>query len=173
MSGFFNKGFIGFIAIAVLVGGAIFLLRDEADVVEKQELASQAELEEAEVAEVAEETQAEVEPGLETIELSAVNDYDASGQATRNYSEDDGYSHNIVASLPELADGKFYEGWIVGQGQVISTGEVLPSGDEWLLAYESEDNLLPQTDVVITIETRANGFDNIPEEHILEGQFLD
>jgi cytoskeletal protein RodZ len=106
---------------------------------------------------------------IEEITLMAVNGYDATGTATRTISGE--YIHSVIAQMDEPAEGKFYEGWIVGP-TVVSTGKLVQEvPGEWSLVFSDGENYERHTQVVITEETEANGLDNIPETHVLEGQF--
>ena len=114
----------------------------------------------------------EVDENLETVTLSALGDYTGTGVATRKF-VDDTFIHTVSATLPDLSEGKFYEGWIVVPNSegFKSTGKLALDGDEWKLAYSSNVNELSYSIVTITEETLANGLDNKPEVHILEGRF--
>ncbi len=112
-------------------------------------------------------------PLEQTIELTAVNDYEASGKATLSLLENGPDTHTVEATIQQPAEGKFYEGWLVGNGGFISTGK-LDGGlnDYWSLEFESVDkDLAGYSQVVITEETEADGLDNKPETHVLEGNF--
>lgn len=107
---------------------------------------------------------------VEEITLEAVNDYVATGTATRSFGEG-GFSHEVIMQTGPPAEGKFYEGWIVGPS-IISTGELTEEEDGvWSLTYTSDEDLLSHSRVVITEETSANGLDGVPEDHVLEGSF--
>lgn len=110
-------------------------------------------------------------PATEEIILVAVEGNTGSGTATRTI--DGKYVHNITAELADPATGKFYEGWIVvDSSDFISTGELVKESEgQWSLTYTSDSDLSNYKDVVITEETSANGLDNKPEDHILEGSF--
>lgn len=93
------------------------------------------------------------------------------GEALRYETSDDGYLLEIIADLPELEDGKFYEGWIIGD-RVVSTG-VLENeeGETWSQVFTSDEDFFDYDTIIITIESTADGLDDVPEEHILEGSF--
>jgi hypothetical protein len=108
---------------------------------------------------------------VEEIALLGVEGNTGSGIATRTV--DGKYVHNVTAELADPATGKFYEGWIVvDSSDFISTGELVKESEgQWSLTYTSDSDLSNYKDVVITEETSANGLDNKPEDHILEGSF--
>ncbi|PID99419.1 hypothetical protein CSA80_01510 [Candidatus Saccharibacteria bacterium] len=107
----------------------------------------------------------------ESTTLTAVGNYSGSATATRTTSGN--FVHTVTAQLGAPADGDFYEGWLVIPGSgFVSTGKLVQeSGGEWSLNYTSDQDLSAYTQVVITEETGANGLDNVPEDHVLEGSF--
>ena len=102
--------------------------------------------------------------------LEAVGTYTGSGSAESNY---DGkmYSHKVTADIGDPAEGKFYEGWLVGSFGFVSTGKMVKEGNQYVLQFESQEDMSSYKKVVITEETEANGLDNNPEAHVLEGNF--
>ena len=114
---------------------------------------------------------AEIE--IETIQLKAVGNYKGMGSATRIF-QDGKFTHTVTTTLgnPEL--GKFYEGWLVNMSKTppfFSTGPVENIDGVYELTYEANMDYPGYTMVVITEETSANGFDGVPEDHVLEGLF--
>lgn len=106
----------------------------------------------------------------ETAQLKAINNYIASGTATRTVSVE--FIHTVTAILEDPADGKFYEGWLVNAPNFISTGKLTKETDNtWSLTYASSKAMRDYPEVVITEETSENGLDNKPEVHVLEGSF--
>ncbi len=106
----------------------------------------------------------------QTIDLVAVNNYNANGTASRAFG-DQTFVHELIIEADSPADGKFYEGWLVGPS-VVSTGKLVNEGGRtWSLTFVSTDMLNEHNEVVVTEETTANGLDGIPEDHILEGMF--
>ena len=102
--------------------------------------------------------------------LEAVGTYTGSGSAESSY---DGkmYSHKVTADIGDPAEGKFYEGWLVGSFGFVSTGKMVKEGNQYVLQFESQEDMSSYKKVVITEETEANGLDNNPEAHVLEGNF--
>ncbi len=83
-------------------------------------------------------------------------------------------THAVMANLPPLEEGTFYEGWLVKRGPLdfFSTGmmdylamESMIDGN-FLLFYTEEKDRSEYLEVVITLETVD---DQQPEKHILEG----
>lgn len=109
------------------------------------------------------------EPKVETATLLNVKDQDVSGEATRKFM-DSIFTHTVTATLPDLAEGKFYEGWLVTKDSAdfFSTGKMQKDGGDYKLSYESNQNYADYSQVVITVEEID---DQKPEEHILEGSF--
>ena len=110
---------------------------------------------------------------VEVTELFAVGNYTGSGTATRVFS-DGVFTHTVEANIPDPGEGKFYEGWLVTSTPALdffSTGELTKDGDVYVLEYTSTIDEAGHPEVVITEETSANGLDNNPEAHVLEGEF--
>lgn len=110
---------------------------------------------------------------VETIKLKAVGSYTGSGTTTRIFI-DGKFTHTITAALANPAAGKFYEGWLVNMSKTppfFSTGPVENIDGVYKLTYETDVDYSSYTMVVITEETSDNGFDGIPEAHVLEGLF--
>lgn len=106
----------------------------------------------------------------ETTTLSAVSPYTGSATATRS-TDSAPFTHTVTAKLVDPAEGKFYEGWLAGPS-VVSTGKMTKEANgEWSLTFTSTDDLSKHNRVVITEETLADGLDNRPEAHVLEGSF--
>jgi hypothetical protein len=110
----------------------------------------------------------------ERISLQTIGEVEAQGEATRLFVSDT-FTHTVSTTLSEPQDGKFYEGWLVRPEpsfDFISTGKLtLNEYDEYALSYETDRDLREYVEVVITEETLANGLDNKPELHLLEGRF--
>jgi hypothetical protein len=122
---------------------------------------------------------------LEITELLPVASNKGDGTAARMYVNNRFY-HTIEATLPALAKGAFYEGWLVKldntglntsldrsvktqpQMEFLSTGKLFKSQNKYFLKYEQTDNASNFNQVVITIEKVD---DKKPETHILEGSF--
>ena len=110
---------------------------------------------------------------LEKTKLFAVGGFDGEADAERG-TVDGMFKHSVIASLDDPASDKFYEGWLVKTTPALeffSTGELNKVGEVYILNYESEEDKSSFVDVVVTLETLANGFDNNPEAHVLEGSF--
>lgn len=104
------------------------------------------------------------------IGINAVGNYDGEGLATRSYL-DGIFAHTVSANLNPPANGKFYEGWLVKGSDFFSTGKMNEQDGQYILEYTSDEDQRSFNEVVITEETEANGLDNNPEDHVLEGEF--
>lgn len=105
-----------------------------------------------------------------TAELRAVGEFTGSGTAER-WEQDGLYMLEVIAELDQPPEGRFYEGWIVGPS-VISTGMLTDEGSgQWSNSFQSGESLFSYNKIIITLETSANGLDDIPEDHALEGSF--
>ena len=85
--------------------------------------------------------------------------------------EDGKFTHSVIALIPDLPSGQFYEGWLVKKegGQVVnffSTGKMTKEGGAYILNFEDTKDYPEHNDVVITLEEVD---DKKPEKHILEG----
>lgn len=114
--------------------------------------------------------EAEPEPEVEITMLEAVGSYTGSGTASR-YFDSGRFIHIVEAEIPEPADGKFYEGWLVKGASFFSTGKMESVDGRYELIYEANEDKSDYDDVVITEETEADGLDGKPEAHVLEGKF--
>lgn len=113
----------------------------------------------------------EIPEDTEKAQLEDVSGGDASGIATRSY-ENGGFSHVVLADLPDPEEGFFYQGWLV-RGAIedkdfISTGKMVLVKGGYLLEFESDIDFSEYEGVVISLEKID---DKEPEKHILEGQF--
>ena len=81
------------------------------------------------------------------------------------------FVHTVDADIGDPAEGKFYEGWLVGGFGFVSTGKMVKEGNQYVLQFESQEDMSSYGKVVITEETLADGLDNNPEAHVLEGNF--
>lgn len=115
----------------------------------------------------------EIPEDVEKAQLDeVVADY-GTGIATRNY-ENDIFVHVVLADLPALEEGFYYEGWLVRGKEgdddfdYISTGKMRIAKGGHLLEFESSTDYSDYQGVVITQEETE---DDTPEKHILEGTF--
>jgi len=89
------------------------------------------------------------------------------------------FTHTVSAILSDVAADKFYEGWLV-RGKTgdadfafVSTGKLVQGTDGmWTTTFTSTTDYGDYTNVVVTLETLADGLDGVPETHILEGAFI-
>ena len=166
-----NKKILITVAVLAVFGlGAFFFINnsDEDNASTANQASSEPSSQQTETSQPAE--QAPIQD-IQEIALLGVEGNTGSGTATRTISGE--YVHTVIANVEDPAPGKFFEGWIVvNSSDFISTGELVKESEgEWSLTFTSGEDLSSYTNVVITEETSANGFDNIPEDHILEGSF--
>jgi len=111
---------------------------------------------------------------VESIVLRAKEGFTGEGTATRSTGANGEYILEIIANLPPPAEGKFYEGWVVGSS-VLSTGKLTQESEDgaWSAVFtdDSDEDLYTYNEIVITEETEADGLDGKPEVHVLEGSF--
>ena len=87
----------------------------------------------------------------EKIELKDVSGGVGMGLATRT---------EILADLPELPSGQFYQGWLEKDGKTVPLGNLKLAKGGWMLNYNS--SIYPGYNKVIV---------TVGEKHILEGSF--
>lgn len=104
------------------------------------------------------------------VSLIDVSGGESTGTATREFTDE--FIHTVTATLPDLPEGEFYEGWLVkaDSSDFFSTGKMNKSGDAYELTYTSAEEPVEYPQVVIT---REKTDDQQPEEHILEGSFAE
>ena len=111
---------------------------------------------------------------IETASLVAVEDFTGLGTAYRNFNET-GFNHSVDVQLDAPEEGRFYEGWLVKQDPepiFFSTGKLEMGEDgNYHLTYQTDEDVSDYPEVVITMETEADGLDGKPETHVLEGSF--
>lgn len=156
--------------VLVVAGAAVFYIKKDnqsADKAGDDQTTSQASDQPAKVDEGSLGSQSNVEQ----VKLLAVGNYSGNGTASRSF-ENGNFKHSVEANIGDPSSGKFYEGWIVKSGDFISTGKLSKKSEGlYVLAYTSDQNMMEYDKVVITEETEANGLDNKPEAHVLEGSF--
>jgi len=109
----------------------------------------------------------EVPEGVEKTSLEDVTGGAGKGMATRKF-EENLFEHTVMASLPEPQTGKFYEGWLVREGDFFSTGKMEEMKGGWYLFFSADKDYSDYNRVVVTLEEKD---DRQPEKHILEGSF--
>lgn len=107
------------------------------------------------------------EQGVDKAELKDVRNEGALGLATRKV-ESGKLVVTILANLPDLETGKFYQGWLSSESDLLSTGELEEKKGGWYLQFSTTENKKSLSKVMVTLETKK---DLQPEEKILEGQF--
>lgn len=72
-----------------------------------------------------------------------------------------------MADLPELGNGEFYEGWLIGGERRVNVGKLIKEKGGWLLEFVGDEGLVEYDLVVITLEVR----DDKSPEKVLKGTF--
>lgn len=163
----------GAIIVLVAIAGFVLFLRGG----RKAEESSVGEPAKEEVEEVvsglSEQMGVTIPEDVERVALRDVTGGSASGLATRKFDET-GFSHTLLAALPDPASGSFYEGWMVRGKEgdedfsVIRSGRLRSSKGGFLLEFSTDRDLTDHPTVVVT-EERVD--DGKPEDHLLEGSF--
>ena len=155
-----KRGWIIFLLFIGVVVGGYFYLNSEDNIIETTQNSTNP----------ADDIEIDESISLEEINLQPVNDYSGKATATRTINEQP-FVHKVFADLDDPAEGKFYEGWLVGPS-IVSTGELSKNSDGiYIIEFSSDEDLSEHDDVVITEETLADGLDGKPEAHVLEGSF--
>lgn len=165
------------ILIVLLLAGGFYLLRnqfsDKTQIVDKLEEAAYKKKEEVSdvVTEKAEDLMSMIilDELTKSGALKDVSGGDGTGVAFA-LRRDGKLYHTVSASLPDITNGTFYEGWLVRKEPALlffSTGEMTRLADgTYTLAYTSDSAYEGYDFVVITLEKVK---DATPEAHILEG----
>ena len=155
----------GVIVIAVAVGAFVFV--SSSDEVDNVTVVANTQKQEEPKADTSEESD---ELKSEEVNLDAVSGQTGEGVATRSVG-DSTFTHELFVQTTDPPEGKFYEGWLVGDS-VVSTGKLEKNSEgTWYLKFTSNDDLSNHDNIVITEETESQGLDGKPERHIFEGIF--
>lgn len=77
----------------------------------------------------------------------------------------------VFSSLPELKGTEFYEGWIVGDLGILSTGKAQKSGSVYTNMFMSNQDLTKNMKYILTLEPDES--DPAPSvTHVLEGNLI-
>jgi len=109
----------------------------------------------------------------EKIDLVSSGQIRAGGIATRDF---DGHTfiHTIVADIPAVPEGEFYQGWLVKNSEpneYIPTGQLERKGAGLELVYTAIADFIDFSDVLVTIESGHYGDSVVPGEKVLSGSF--
>lgn len=104
------------------------------------------------------------------VEIGSVGKYTGNALASRSFL-DGTFMHSVTAKIGDPAPGKFYEGWLVRGTSFFSTGKMIKKDGSYVLNYSEVKDGRDYKMIVITEETEAQGLDNKPEAHVLEGEF--
>ena len=109
----------------------------------------------------------EIPEDVEKAKLTDVTGKGALAIVSRKFTQGK-YEYNLLASLPETEDGKFYQVWLSRQNDQISVGKLEEEKGGWILNFTTGEDKADYNRVTVTRETKD---DNQPEEKILEGEF--
>ena len=109
----------------------------------------------------------DVSDTAERVELRPVDGGSGFGVATREVMGGRLY-HSVMADLPELGNGEFYEGWLIDGERRVDVGKLIKEKGGWLLEFVGGEGLVEYDLVVITLEVRD---DKSPEKEVLKGTF--
>ncbi|PIR47657.1 hypothetical protein COV06_02475 [Candidatus Uhrbacteria bacterium CG10_big_fil_rev_8_21_14_0_10_50_16] len=106
------------------------------------------------------------------INLAAIGSFHGTAAASSQFA-DGAFQHVIVATLPDLPVGYYYEGWLIRSKpfNFVSTGKFIQHADDlkWYLLFESPEDRLDYKKVVITLEPDDGNI--APADHVMEGVF--
>lgn len=106
------------------------------------------------------------------VSLTAVGSFRGTAVASSQFSEGT-FQHLIVATLPDVPVGYYYEGWLIRSKpfDFISTGKLIQHADDlkWYLLFEGTEDKRDYKKVVITLE--SDDGNRAPADHVLEGLF--
>ncbi len=160
-----KKFFIGIICLSLIVvlAGCLPKREEEKPVPVEAEVGGLEEI----LRDVEEKTGLEVPENVVKANLSDVTGGSSRGVATK-IMEEGRFKHTVLADLPEPTEGKFYEGWLVKDEDVIPTGKLAVKKGGWYLEFSSATNYMDYDQVVVTEEEKD---DRKPERHVLEGNY--
>lgn len=104
---------------------------------------------------------------LEKAELKDITGGEGSGLATRSY-ENAKFTLTVLANLPDLTQGAFYQVWLVKDGTNLSLGKMRVAKGGFLLEFEANKNYSDYKKVLVTLE---KVLDSKVEKQVLEGSF--
>ena len=101
--------------------------------------------------------------------ISGVGDTAANGVAQSYVYEDGSYVHTLNINIQIAPDGYFYEGWLVKDSEVISTGKLsnILGDTRYALQFESDNDMRQYAKVIITLEKEDGNA--APDMHVAEG----
>ncbi|OGM81788.1 hypothetical protein A2361_00265 [Candidatus Woesebacteria bacterium RIFOXYB1_FULL_40_26] len=104
---------------------------------------------------------------LERADLGNVAGKEGTGLATRGF-ENGKFTLTVLANLPDVTSGTFYQVWLVKDGTNLSLGKMGIAKGGYLLEFSSNKDYSDYKDVLVSEE---KVFDLKVESRILEGSF--
>ncbi|MBN1263680.1 MAG: anti-sigma factor [Candidatus Pacebacteria bacterium] len=83
-------------------------------------------------------------------------------------SRESGTEYSILADLPDLEPGHFYQAWLNREGEMVLLGQLAQKKGGWLLDFSGKTVEAASLKVLITLEAED---DDRPEKKVLEGTF--
>lgn len=115
----------------------------------------------------------EIPDDASKTELTDVTLGNASGIAIKSFTNGK-FEASVLADLPEVASGEFYQAWVV-KGQrgssdysLVSLGKMKSAKGGWMIEFQSTTDYSSYEMFIVTKEKK---FDNTPETTVLEGSF--
>ncbi len=114
-----------------------------------------------------------VPPDADKLSLDNVAGNEGTGEAFKTFSNGK-FALTVLADLPTPNSGYFYQTWLVrgNAGETnfafISMGKMSMGKGGYLTEFSANKDYSDYKKVVVTLE---RGFDNTPEQHILEASF--
>lgn len=87
-----------------------------------------------------------------TIDLRPMNNFNGSGVVSKNYINDE-YTFVINANMPDLSNGKYYEGWLLKKEtptKPLSIGRMEKIGQLYVLVFRSQHDYKEYPIVAVT-----------------------
>ncbi|MCX6705185.1 MAG: anti-sigma factor [Candidatus Woesebacteria bacterium] len=143
----FKRILVAFVAIVVIIAG-VLVIKNRAKIVQKVSPTASPSIQQ----QIESKFKGLVIPtDAEKIELKDVSGGSGMGITTRN---------EILADLPELPNGQFYQGWLGKDGKTVLLGTLELAKGGWILNYNS--SMYPGYNKVVV---------TVGEKHIPEGSY--
>jgi hypothetical protein len=157
---------IGFIILAVVAAIIYFVRRPKVTPIETLPTPSVEE-------QIEDKFKIKIPEDTQKAELKDITGGTLSGIAARKY-EAGKFSLTLLADLPDLATGEFYQAWLVrgttgnANYSLISIGQMRIAKGGYLLDYSGNVDYTDYQSVIVSLETKLG---QLPANRILEGSF--
>jgi len=116
---------------------------------------------------IEEQFRVQIPEGVEKAELKDVSGGNASGMATRKFTDGE-FELGILADLPAPETEKFYQGWVNKNEEFLSLGKLRIAKGGYILDFKSSTDYPDYRKVVVSLEKSLT---EKPDKTILEGSF--